>query len=183
MNYYQKLAATLAGHKPALLLILGFFTLSCMAVDNASFTGEWKLNEAKSGIKDFPVCILGEGDRIRSKTMNIADKEAFLLIVSTSSTSEGAPITRQEKLTFDGKESETTIVGWPREMSTAKLSTDGQTMTVHFSKSFKDTGEKADFKVTEVWKLINGGKSISIHVISKETDNERAMTLVYDKAS
>jgi hypothetical protein len=148
----------------------------------ANFSGEWNLNEAKSGIKDFPVCILGEGDRIRSKRMRIAEKETFLLVESTSS-SDGSPITRQEKLTFDGKESKTTIVGWPREMSTAKLSNDGQTMTVNFSKSFPKSGEKADFKVTEVWKLINGGKSISIHVNSKSTAGERAMTLVYDKAS
>ena len=115
--------------------------------------------------------------------MRIAEKETFLLVESTSSSSDGSPITRQEKLTFDGKESKTTIVGWPREMSTAKLSNNGQTMTVYFSKSFPKSGEKADIKVTEVWKLINGGKSISIHVNSKSTDGERAMTLVYEKAN
>ena len=48
----------------------------------ANFSGEWNLNEAKSGIKDFPVCILGEGDRIRSKRMRIAEKETFLLVES-----------------------------------------------------------------------------------------------------
>jgi hypothetical protein len=149
----------------------------------ATFSGQWKLNEAKSGIQNFPVCILGEGDRIRSKRMRIAEKKTFLLVESTSSTSDGSPITRQEKLTFDDKESRTTVVGWPREMSTAKLSNDGQTMTVNFSKSFAKSGAKADFKVTEVWRLINGGKSISIHVNSTSTAGERAMTLVYDKAS
>ena len=171
-----------------IILLTGviYFTVQAQQKNDthrANFSGEWNLNEAKSGIKDFPVCILGEGDRIRSKRMRIAEKETFLLVESTSSTSDGSPITREERLAFDGKESKTTIVGWPREMSTAKLSNDGQTMTVNFSKSFPKSGEKADFNVTEVWKLINGGKSISIHVNSKSTACERAMTLVYDKAS
>lgn len=171
-----------------IILLTGVICLAVQAqqkndTHRTSFSGEWNLNEAKSGIEDFPVCILGEGDRIRSKRMRIAEKETFLLVESTSSSSDGPPITRQEKLAFNGKESKTTIVGWPREMSTAKLSNDGQTMTVIFSRSFQNSGEKADFIVTEVWKLINGGKSISIHVNSKSTDGERAMTLVYDKTS
>jgi hypothetical protein len=39
-------------------------------------------------------------------------------------------------------------------------------MTVNSVRSFDTNGETADFKVTEVWKLINDGKSISVLVKS-----------------
>jgi hypothetical protein len=58
---------------------------------------------------------------------------------------------------------------------------DGQTMTVNSIRSFDEIGETADFKVTEVWKLINGGKSISIQVNSSSISGEHTMKLVYDK--
>ena len=67
------------------ILLTGVFYFAVQAqqkndTHRVNFTGEWNLNEAKSGIKDFPVCILGEGDRIRSKRMRIAEKETFLLV-------------------------------------------------------------------------------------------------------
>jgi len=56
-------------------------------------------------------------------------------------------------------------------------------MTVNSVRSFDTNGETADFKVTEVWKLINGGKSISIRVNSTSISGENTMKLVYDKQS
>ena len=120
---------------------------------------------------------------MRSKTMKIATHADFLTVDFAGSSSDGALVTIQGKLVFDGKEREVTFVGSPRDKSTARWSDDGQTMTVNSVRSYDTNGKTADFKVTEVWKLINGGKSISIHVNSKSTAGERAMTLVYDKAS
>ena len=119
---------------------------------------------------------------MRSKTMKIAGHADFLTVDVASESADGALVTRQEKLTFDGKESESTFVGSPREKSTARWSDDGQTMTVNSVKSFDTNGEKADFKVTEVWKLINDGKSISVQVNSSSiSGGENTMKLVYDK--
>ena len=56
-------------------------------------------------------------------------------------------------------------------------------MTVNSVRSFDTNGETTDFKVTEVWKLINGGKSISIRVNSTSISGENTMKLVYDKQS
>ena len=103
-----------AGKKSVLLLTAGFFTLTSMAQDRANFSGEWKLNESKSElVGQFPLCIFG-GDRMRSKTMKIAGQADFLTVDVASSSPDGALVTRQEKLTFDGKESEATYVGTPR---------------------------------------------------------------------
>ena len=118
---------------------------------------------------------------MRSKTMKIAAQADFLTVDVASSSPDGALVTRQEKLTFDGKESEVTYVGTPREKSAARWSEDGQTMTVISARSFDTNGKTADFKVTEVWKLVNGGKSISIQVNSSSTSGENTMKLVYDK--
>jgi hypothetical protein len=157
-------------------------TDSVTPASRADFSGEWKLNESKSDFAgQFPLCIFGGGDRMRSKTMRIARHADFLTVDVASSSPDGALVTRQEKLTFDGKESEVTFVGIPRAKSTARWSDDGQTMTVTSVRSLDANGEKIDFKVTEVWKLINDGKSIFVHVNSSSTSGERTMRLVYDR--
>ena len=180
MSYYQRLMTPFAGKTFVLLLTAGFFTLVSMAQHYANFSGEWKLNESKTDLDgQFPLCIFG-GDRMRSKTMKIAAKADFLT-VDVASSSPDALVTRQEKLTFDGKESGPVYVGTPRENSAARWSDDGQTMTVHSVRSFNKNGKTADVKVTEVWRLINGGKSISIHVTSISTSRKNTMTLVYDR--
>jgi len=179
---YQKFVTIFVGKMSVLLLTAGFFTLTSMAPDRANFSGEWKLNESKSELGQFPLCIFG-GDRMRSKRMKIAAGADFLTVGVASSYPDGTLVTRQDKLTFDGKESQATYVGTPREKSAARWSDDGQTMIVNSVRSFDPNGETADFKVTEVWKLINGGKSISIQVNSSSISGEHTMKLVYDKAN
>ncbi|MBA4053951.1 MAG: hypothetical protein C0490_04495 [Marivirga sp.] len=181
MSYYQKFVTPFAGKKWVLLLAVGFFTITSMAQDRANFSGEWKFNESKSELVGlFPLCIFGN-DRMRSKTMKIATQADFLTVDVATSSANGELVTRQAKLTFEGKENETTFVGSPRNKSTARWSDDGQTMTVKSIRSFDPKGETADFKVTEVWKLINDGKSISVQVTSSSTSGEKTMNLVYDK--
>ncbi|MFD2574057.1 hypothetical protein ACFSUS_25700 [Spirosoma soli] len=156
--------------------------LTSMAAGRANFSGEWKLNESESELdRQFPICIFGERDHIVSKTMKIAEHADFLTVEVVNSSSNGALITRQEKLFFDGKESEAIVVGSPREKSTARWSADGQTMTVISVRSFATIAEEPDFKVTEVWKLINDGKSISVQVNPSSISRENTMKLVYDK--
>ncbi len=152
-----------------------------MTGNHANFTGEWKLNESKSEFAGFPLCIFGGGDRMRSKIMKIATHSDLLIVDVASSSLDGELVTRQEKLTFDGQESVATFVGTPREKSTARWSDDGQSMTVYSVRSFDTDGEKEDFKVKEVWKLINDGKSISVQVNSSSDSGEHIMKLVYDK--
>lgn len=180
MDCYQNFRATLAGKKWVLLFTAGFFILTGMSGDHVDFSGEWKLNESKSErTGSFPLCIFG-GDRMRSKTMEITANPGFLS-VATSSFTGGAVVTKQEKLVFDSKDIKVTYVGTPREQSAAKWSDDGQTMTVHSVRSLDTNGKTADFKVTEVWKLINGGNSIAIQVNVSSATGVFKMNLVYDR--
>jgi hypothetical protein len=85
-------------------------------------------------------------------------------------------------LTFDGRESEASLFGNTKKKSTAEWSDNGQTMTVNSVIYYDIIGEKATMKVTEVWKLINRGKSISIEVTSRSAVNgDNVMKLIYDK--
>ena len=182
MSYYQKLVATFATNKSVLLLTAVFFTLTSMAPHRANFSGNWKLNESKS-VRGNSLCIYDPGDRMRSNTMKIAGHADFLTIDVVNSSLDRTLVTRREKLTFDGKESEVALIRRGKTF-TVKWSDDGQTMTVNSIVYLDINGEKQEFKVTEVWKLINDGKSISLQANAKSTFfGECAWKFVYDKAS
>src|SRR5579863_10075530 len=115
------------------------------------------------------VCCYYSGDRMLAKTMKIAEQVNLLAVEVSSSFPGTASVTSQEKLAFDGKESESQINHsreWGKKF-TVKLSADGQTMTIN-SIVYKmvptpyhvDVQEQMLVYVTEVWKLSNDGKFI-----------------------
>jgi len=123
--------------------------------------------------------------------MKIVGYKDFLTVDVASSSPDGALVTRQNKLIFDGKERGATYVGNPRDECTARWSDDGETMTVNSIRTMTATARPlntlntnagtANIKVTEVWALINGGKSISVQVKSHSNSGENSMKLIYDK--
>jgi hypothetical protein len=158
---------------------------------HANFSGEWKSKESISMGGNI-VCCYNSGDRMLAKTMKIAEKADFLTIEVSSSFPGTAPVTSQEKLAFDGKESQ---INYGRERGknfTVQLSADRQTFTVnsivHFmvpTPSNLNVQKQAFFYVTEVWKLSNDGKSISVQANAKSNlfGEERFWKTVFEKAS
>ncbi len=157
----------------------------------ANFSGEWKSKESISMGGNI-VCCYNSGDRMLAKTMKIAEQANFLTIEVSSSFPGTAPVTSQEKLAFDGKESQ---ISYGRERGkkfTVKLSADRQTMTINSIVHLMVTTpyhvnvlEQMVVYVTEIWKLSNDGKSISVQANAKSTSGgvERSWTTVFDKAS
>ena len=155
----------------------------------ANFSGEWKSKESISMGGNI-VCVYEEGDRMRSKTMKIAAQADFLTIEIPNPSPGAALPASQEKLTFDGKESQ---INHDRERGkkfTVKLSADGQTMTVNsivhlmIATPYNINVQKQAFVyVTEVWKLSNDGKSISVQANAKSNSwgGERSWKTVFDK--
>jgi len=145
----------------------------------ANFSGEWK-SEASISMGGNIVCCYNSGDRMLAKTMKIAEQPDFLTIEASSSLSGTTPVTSQEKLTFDGKASEIDHGQGRGKKSTAKLSADGQTMTVN---SIVHVQEQLVVYVTEVWKLSDDGKSISVQATAKSNSfrAERSWATVFDK--
>jgi len=178
------------------LLFIFIFCTSCNEQNETSlqkdsinsetnFSGEWKSKESISMGGNI-VCLYDEGDRMLSKTMKIAEHADFLTIEVPNSSPGAALATSQEKLAFDGKESEINHGRERGKTFTVKLSADGQTMTVNsiLGVPFSIKTQKQEFVyVTEVWKLSNDGKTISVQGNAKTTSSsdERSWKTVFDK--
>ena len=157
----------------------------------ANFSGEWKSKESVSMGGNID-CVYAWGDRMLSKTMKIAEQADFLTIEIPNPSPGAAQATSQEKLFFDGKEREINYGGESGKKFTVKLSADGQTMSVTTivhkmvpTPSNINVQKQAFFYVTEVWKLSNDGKSISVQANAKSNlfGGERSWKTVFDKAS
>jgi hypothetical protein len=156
----------------------------------ANFSGEWKSKESISMGGNI-VCVYQTDDRMRSKTMKIAEQADFLTIMPNPY--PGAALAPgQEKLAFDGKESQINQ-GQEREKKfTVKWSADGQTMTVSsivhlgLATPVNVNVQKQEFwYVTEVWTLSNDGRSLSVQANAKSTTwgGERSWKTVFDKVN
>ena len=157
----------------------------------ANFSGEWKSKESISMGGNI-ACCYNSGDRMLAKTMKIAEQANFLTIEVSSSFPGTAPVTSQEKLTFDGKESQINHDRGSGKKFTVKLSADRQTMTVNSIVHLMTAApynikvqEQLIVYVTEVWKLSNDGKSISVQANAKSTlsGGDRSWKTVFEKVS
>ncbi|HWB24356.1 MAG TPA: hypothetical protein VG738_02700 [Chitinophagaceae bacterium] len=157
----------------------------------ANFSGEWKAKESISMGGNI-VCCYNSGDRMLAKTMKIAEQANFLTIEASSSFPGTAPVMSQEKLDFDGKESQIDYGQERGKKFTVKMSADGKTMTVNSIVHFMtvtpyhvDVLKQAQVYVTEVWKLSNDGKSIAVQATAKSNlyDKERSWNTVFDKVN
>jgi len=182
-----------------LLTVLFYFTVEAQQKNlthRTKFSGEWKTKEPIS-IGGNIFCSYVEGDRMNSKTMKIAEDADFLTIESPSSGAKS--FTSREMLIINGKESQIDHGQGNRKKFSLKLSADGETITiksiVYFMNgtpyNWQETSyhpnvkEQAYTNVTEVWKLSNDGKSITVQSIAKSNiwDGERSWKTVFNKTN
>jgi hypothetical protein len=149
-------------------------TAATVIADNANLSGQWKLNEPKSELGEF-------GARIAAKTIRM-DQKADGISIDKTSSFNGQERTNTEKLTFDGKETESTTFGTAKRKATAKWSQDGKTLTVDATTLFERDGQTMEFKSTETYKLSDDGKSLIIDVNSTSPRGNTTTKMVYDKA-
>ncbi len=151
----------------------------------ASFSGEWKAKESISMGGNI-VCTYNEGDRMLSKTMKIAEQANSLIIEVPNNASPDAKLaTSKEKLAFDGKKIQIDRGRGRGKEFTVKLAANGQTMTVNSIVHLTIDEKKVLVYVTEIWKLGNGGKSITVQSNAKSSlfDSGRSWKTVFDKVS
>ena len=174
-----------------IILLTGVIYLSIQAqqkngIHRASFSGEWKSKESISMGGNI-VCTYREGDRMLYKTMKITQQANFLSIAVSDPSPASKPTKSQEKLIFDKvTEINHRVPGFGKKF-TVKWSTDGQSMTVNSIVRLMIDKNPAFVNVTEVWKLINDGNSISVQTNAKSglmgRDPERNWTTVFDKVT
>ena len=159
------------------------------AAHRADFSGEWRSKESIAMGGNI-VCSYDSGDRMLAKTMKIAEQTNFLTVEVSSAFPGAKPVAGQEKLIFDGKASEIDYGQGRGKKFTVKLSADGQTMTVnsiiHLTSPTPyhiDVQRQDVVYVTEVWKLSNDGRSITVQTKAKSDlySGERSWNTVFDK--
>jgi hypothetical protein len=153
------------------------FTAICSSytvVDNANFSGDWTLNEQKSELGDF-------GARVAAKKLKVT-QTADAITTDKTSSFNGEERKTTEKITLDGKESENTVFGNSKKKSTAKWADNGQTLSVSSNTAFERNGETMEIKGTENWKLLDGGKTLSIESTSTSTRGTFTVKAMYEKS-
>jgi|GEM_PF-624108 len=178
------------------IMLVGVIYFSVQAkqkhgAQHANFSGEWKSKESISMGGNI-VCSYNKGDRMLSKTMKIVEHADFLTIEVPNPSPGAARTTSVEKLAFGGERSKINYGRGSGKEFTVKLSGDGKTMTINsivhlmVAVPYNMKVQKQDFVyVTEVWKLSNDGRSISIQANAKSTlfGGERSWKTVFDKAT
>lgn len=149
-------------------LILSFTTMP----DKANFSGEWKLDEGKSELGEF-------GGRFAARSIKVDQKADAISISKTAPSFQGGENTTTESLTFDGKETESTVFGSSKKKSTLKWSEDGQTMTISYMIAFERNGQTTEIKGTETWTLKDG--MLSLVTVSSSPRGETTTKAMYTK--
>lgn len=168
----KKMKYIMAG---ALLVGLAVFFMSAtVKFLAADFKGEWTFNESKSK--------LAEGRfRMNAKKIKITQDADAITIERTTAGQNGDDMVTSEKLTFDGKTTETTVFGNSKKKSTAAWSADGGQLTINGTIFFERDGNTFEIKTVEVWKLGEGGKTLSIEATTTSQRGTTNNTFVYDK--
>jgi hypothetical protein len=139
----------------------------------SNFSGDWKLNESKSE--------LGQFDRFAVRTIKADQKDEAITIARTSPSFNGDDMTTSETLSYDGKETETTVFGNSKRKSTAKWSDDGKALTINYILLLDFNGQTTEIKGTEAWTLSDDGKNLTVQVNSSSPQGEFSWKAVYDK--
>lgn len=154
-------------------LIVSICLLSFVVLpEKINLSGEWKLNEGKSELGDF-------GSRFAARTIKVEQKEDAITISKTAPSFNGGDATTTETLSFDGKESETTVFGSSKKKSVAKWADDGQSLTISYTIAFERDGQTTEIKGTETWSLKDG--ALSLQTVSSSPRGEMTIKAVYEK--
>lgn len=149
-------------------------TTAAFMIRKADFKGDWTLNESKSNFGESRF-------RMAAAKLKVTTEGESITIESTRNTPNGDAMTTSEKLTFDGKASESTVFGSAKKSSVASWSASGDEMTIKSTVSGERNGQTFEFKITEVWKLLDDGKTLSIDYTSESPRGTNHQTFVYDK--
>jgi hypothetical protein len=153
---------------PAVIL----FSFTTFA-DKANFSGDWKLDEAKSELGDF-------GGRV-ARSLKADQKDNSITITRTTPGFNGGdPVTTTITLTYDGKVTESEGFGGSKRKSTASWSDDGSTLTINNTINFERDGQASEFKSTETWTLTKEGL-LSVVTHSNSPRGESTTKAIYNK--
>lgn len=151
--------------KTMVLAGLALLLYAAMAQAKSDFTGEWKLDVAKSDFGQMPAP--------QSAVQKIAHDEPNLKVVSTQVSSRGE-FTSERNYTTDGKE----CVNKMRNSEVkSTLKWDGDTLVISSKFAFQDN----EITTTERWTLSGDGKVLTIKSHFSSSQGEGDSTRVWNK--
>lgn len=153
MGDYQPFKSELMKTRLSLLLasLLLFISFISASAQSASFSGEWKLNREKSNIQDNQLILTKIKMQLKSDS---------LLTTRTYENQNGEEYPFDENITLDGKDCKLTIYDMPRSSKATFSKSDG-TLQIESTTTFSANGGEENLVAKEIWKLENGGNSLS----------------------
>lgn len=174
MSFHQKDIKKLTS-KSTVFVTAAAFAAVCSAHtfrQSTNFSGDWTLNAQKSELGEMAA---------RVPTKLKVTQSADALTTERTSNFNGEERKTTEKITLDGKESENTVFGNSKKKSIAKWENNGQTLHLNSNILFERDGQTIEIKGTENWKLLDGGKTLTIESTSVSTRGTFAAKAVYEK--
>ena len=157
-----------------ILLLLSFGPAIYAQTGNVNFSGTWKLNESKSNFGDSQFRMAATVMVVTHDGNNLSDNR-------TQPGFDGGEMKTTEKLTLDGKVCENTGFMDSKRKSIVTWSEDKKSMTIASTIAFAMEGETREMKSSEIWKLGDDGKSLTMVSIFSSPDGDMKTTLFYDK--
>ncbi len=158
------------------LLVFAFICLTGETLISAAtdFSGQWTLNTSKSDLGQF-------GGRMAATKMKVTADAAGMSVEKTINGQNGETNTT-DKLTFDGRETESPFFGNIPKRSTAKWADDGKSLNITWNAAFERDGNKTEVKGVDTWSLSTDGATLTISSSTAFGDNLISTKMVYDKA-
>jgi hypothetical protein len=157
------------------LLVFVFFCMTTSGLfAQSNFAGTWAFNETKSNFGDSQF-------RFAATSMIVTQDANTLSVESTMPGRDGGEIKASARYTFDGNVSENPMFNSTRK-SIVTWSADKTSLTIASTMTFDMGGETREMKSTEIWKLLDEGKVLSIESVRPGRDGgEIKTTAAYDK--
>jgi hypothetical protein len=138
----------------------------------ADFSGTWVLDEDRS---DFGK----NGSGMAPARLDVSEHGNELEIKTTRVVEYADDEVTDEKLTLDGAESQSQFMGSPR-VTKARISASGDQITLESVVTFTwGGGSKRTSK--DVWRLLDGGKTLSIQSHTSSFRGEQDQTMIFEK--
>jgi hypothetical protein len=114
-------------------------------------------------------------------TLKVKQEDAAVTIGRTGTIPNGEAYAWEEKLTVDGKEAETAVFGNGKRKATLKWSADNKSFTITSNTLVERDGTSMEISSTEVFKLSDDGKTLTVDANSSSSFGTFTRSLVYDK--
>jgi len=156
-----------------LLIVPVLFFSFTKLPSRADFSGEWKLNEAKSD--------LGQFANYAPRTIKITQTADSISISKVAPGFNGEDVTLSETLSFDGKETKSTVFGTSTRTASSKWSDDGQSLSITYDLMLDFNGQQTEIKGTETFTLADGGKTLVSQNNSSSSFGDIQAKGIYEK--